>query len=64
MTSIAAPVPARTPKARTGSLERQRRWALRGSYAALGRAYWFKVPNTGIAISLVAYVAGFVAAQN
>jgi multiple sugar transport system permease protein len=35
VTSIAAPAPAQTPKARTGSLERQRRWALRGSYAAL-----------------------------
>jgi multiple sugar transport system permease protein len=35
VTSIAAPAPVRTPKPRTGSLEQQRRWALRGSYAAL-----------------------------
>ena len=32
------------------------------SYAALGRAYWFSVPNTGIALSLAAYVAGSVSA--
>jgi hypothetical protein len=29
-----------------------------GTYAALGRAYWFRVPNTGILIALVSYAAG------
>ena len=28
------------------------------SYALLGRAYWFSVPNTGITLSLLAFVAG------
>lgn len=27
------------------------------SYALLGRAYWFSVPNTGIRLSLLAFVA-------
>ena len=35
MTSIAEPAPAGARKIRSGSLARQRRWALRGSYAAL-----------------------------
>jgi hypothetical protein len=29
-----------------------------GSYAVLGRAYWFRVPNTGILIALVGYAVG------
>jgi len=28
------------------------------SYAVLGKVYWFRVPFTGILLSLVAYVAG------
>ena len=31
---------------------------LLASYALLGRAYWFSVPNTGITLSLLAFAAG------
>jgi hypothetical protein len=31
------------------------------AYAAVGRAYWFSVPNTGIAIALIAFLAGCLA---
>ena len=37
--------------------------ALLVSYALVGRAYWFSVPNTGIATALAAYVAGSALAQ-
>lgn len=32
------------------------------SYALLGRAFWFSVPNTGIALALLAFAAGTVLA--
>jgi hypothetical protein len=31
-----------------------------GFYAVLGRAYWFRVPNTGILMALLAYSAAVV----
>jgi hypothetical protein len=37
--------------------------AMLGSYALVGRACWFSVPNAGIALALVAYAAGTVLAQ-
>lgn len=33
-------------------------FATLASYALVGRACWFSIPNTGIALSLVAYTAG------
>lgn len=33
---------------------------LLGAYAALGKAYWFSVPFTGILIALAAYVTGII----
>jgi len=33
-------------------------WLVLGSYALLSRAYWFSVPNTGIALSCLAFAAG------
>ncbi len=32
-----------------------------GSYAVLGRAYWFHVPTTGIGVALLSYAAGAAA---
>ena len=33
------------------------------SYALLGRAYWFSVPNTGIGMALLAYLLGALLAH-
>jgi hypothetical protein len=36
-------------------------FAMLGGFAVLGKRYWFRIPFTGIVISLVCYVAGILA---